>query len=403
MIGKLRRKFVAFAMLSIMLVTLLIFGVITIDMKIRQDSSLDAVLNYISENGGTMPEYNDMHNNSYITPETRFSTRYFVILLDENNAPVDKNMEHVASIDEKSAIDAAVKVVESGGKRGYYGLYRYLITVHGDHKTAIFLDARTQINSFDVFINKAIIIIALGLLITLVVASILSKKATGPVIESIEKQKQFITNAGHDLKTPVAVILADTEVLEFQLGEDDEWVKSIKNQAKRLDTLIKSLLNLAKVDENNKKRPELVQFDLATVVQEEIDGIKVLAKDKQIVYNKPDKEYLITRDKTGISQVITILLDNAIKYAPVGTEIKVTVGKYGKNNVKLQISNKYEGKKIDSNKLFDRFYRADKSRNTRREGYGIGLSMAKSIVEANRGRINCNIDNNDYINFIVIL
>jgi signal transduction histidine kinase len=403
MIGKLRRKFVAFAMLSIMLVTLFIFGVITIDMKIRQDTNLDMVLNYIAENGGIMPEYDVGRKNSFITPETRYSTRYFVVRLNDNNVVFDKNLENIASIDENAAIDMATKVAESGSARGYYGSFRYVVNQSSQHKTIIFLDAHTQINNFNVYMNKAIIIITLGLLVTLIVASILSKKATGPVIESIEKQKQFITNAGHDLKTPVAVILADTEVLEFQLGEDDEWVKSIKNQAKRLDTLIKSLLNLAKVDENNKKKPELTEFDVGQVVQEEIDSIKVLAKNKEIVYNKPDKEFKIIRDKIGISQVVTILLDNAIKYAPEGTNISVAVSKFGKNNVKIQISNKYEGKKIDPNKLFDRFYRADKSRNTRREGYGIGLSMAKSIVEANKGRINCNIDSNDNINFIVIL
>ena len=403
MIGKLRRKFVAFAMLSIMLVTLIIFGVITIDMRIRQDTELDSMLNYIAENGGIMPEYNDKHNNNYITPETRFSTRYFMVVLDKNNTVLDKNMEHIASVDENTAMDMATSLAIRGVKKGYYDNYRFLVTEVGSNKVILFLDARTQLLNFDNYINKAIIIISFGLVITLIIASILSKKATGPVIESIEKQKQFITNAGHDLKTPVAVILADTEVLEMQVGEDDEWVKSIKNQAHTLDTLIKSLLNLAKVDENNKKKPEYIEFDIATLVQDEIDGIKVLAKEKQIVYDKPNKEYKIIRDKTAISQLITILLDNAIKYAPAGTDIKVSVGKFGKNNVKVQISNKYEGKKIDPNKLFDRFYRADKSRNTRREGYGIGLSMAKSIVEANRGKISCNIDGNDNINFVVIL
>ena len=404
MIGKLRRKFVAFAMLSIMLVTLIIFGVITIDMRIRQNIELDQVLEYISENGGRMPEYNAQKNYKYITPETRFSTRYFAVVLDRNNTVVEKNMDFIAAIDDNTAIDMATQVSIGGTKKGFYNNYRYLVTNNGENIEVTLLDARDQLRTFDSYISKAVIIIVLGLTITMVVAYLLSKKAAGPVIESIEKQKQFITNAGHDLKTPVAVIMADAEVLELQVGEDDEWVQSIKNQAKRLDSLIKSLLNLAKVDENNKKRPEHVEFDVGELVQEEIDGIKVLAKDKQIVYKKPEQALKIVRDRTAISQVTTILLDNAIKYAPSGTDIKVTVSKQGKNNVRLQFSNKYEGsKKIDPNKLFDRFYRADKSRNTSRVGYGIGLSMAKSIVESNRGRISCNIDSKDNINFVVIL
>ncbi len=107
MIGKLRRKFVAFAMLSIMLVTLIIFGVITIDMRIRQNIELDQVLEYIAENGGKMPEYNAQKNYKYITPETRFSTRYFAVVLDKNNTVVEKNMDFIASIYYYTAIDMA--------------------------------------------------------------------------------------------------------------------------------------------------------------------------------------------------------------------------------------------------------------------------------------------------------
>lgn len=405
MIGKLRRKFVIFAMISIMIVTIFIFGLIAIDMKIRSNTELDNILFYIAQNDGEMPEYKEENKGQYsylITPESRYSTRYFTAILDEENNILSTNVEHISSIDVEQAENMAQKVGQSSDMKGFYNQYRYLIVNKDTSRMIIFIDAHFQIRSYNDFIYKSLMIIGFGLTITLVIATIFSRRAAGPIIESIEKQKQFITNAGHDLKTPVAIILANTEVLEMKLGEDDEWLKSIKNQTKRLDVLIKNLLNLARVEENNKKKSQPTEFFIDEVLEDEINSMKVLAKDKIITFSKTIEKYKIIKDKTAISQLITILLDNAIKYAPDSGTIDVRLDKYGKNNIKLKISNPYVGNKnILPDKLFDRFYRGDKSRKT--NGYGIGLSMAKSIVEANKGKIICNIDSNDKINFIVIL
>lgn len=406
MIGKLRRKFVLFAMISITIVTLFIFGLIAIDMKVRNDTELDNVLTYIAQNGGVIPEYNSESSKSMsiITPETKYSTRYFTVFLDKENNILSTNLEHIFSVDEQKAESMTKTVCEEKSDRGFCSKYRYFIKTNDEGKIIVFLDAHLQLKNYDDFISKAIIIIMVGLIITLIIASLFSKRAAGPIIESIEKQKQFITNAGHDLKTPVAIIMANSEVLEMKLGEDDEWVKSIKNQSKRLDALIKNLLNLAKIGEGQKKKKEKTEFSIDELLQKEIDSMKILAKNKIIEYNRPKDEIKIVKYKPEISQLITILLDNAIKYTPKEGKIEVSIKKYGKNNVQLIISNPYTGdKNISTNKLFDRFYRGDQSRNTKYEGYGIGLSMAKSIVASNKGKISCAIDNNDKINFIVIL
>ena len=406
MIGKLRRKFVLFAMLSIILVTVIIFGVIAIEMRIVTDYELDHLISFIADNNGQMPDFNNDFKDSsnIITVESKFATRYFTVFLDSDLNITLSNTDRIAMVN-SSDIENMVKDVLSYRKtKGYYGNeYRYLVRENESGKMIVFLEARSKIRSYNDFIQKSSIIIGLGLLITLVFASLLSKKAAGPIIESIEKQKQFITNAGHDLKTPVSIILANADVLEMRYGED-EWTGSIKKQAKKLDMLIKNLLNLAKIDENNKKKSEITEFDLNELIMDEVNGIKVLAKDKEILFENEEENIIVTKDKTAISQVLTILLDNAIKYTDENGKIIVKVEKHGKGYAKIDISNPYSGDmNINVNKLFDRFYRADKSRNASKEGYGIGLSMAKSIVEVNKGKIYSYIDSNSRIHFIVII
>ena len=216
-----------------------------------------------------------------------------------------------------------------------------------------------------------------------------------------EKQKQFITNASHELKTPLAVITADIDVLEMSVGEENEWLQSIKSQTNRLNTLIKSLLNLANVEEG-KNKLEITEFSITDIVSEEIKDFKSLLQDKKIEFDNT-KNILINADINMIKQVIVILIDNAIKYTPDNGTIKIDVEKQGKKT-KLEVCNTCENiKNINVNRVFDRFYRDDKSRNKKKEGYGIGLSIAKSIVDVHRGKISAYINEDDMICFKIIL
>ena len=202
----------------------------------------------------------------------------------------------------------------------------------------------------------------------------------------MEKQKQFITNAGHELKTPLAVIMADVDVLEMTTGEDNEWVASIRNQANRLNTLIKSLLNLANVQEG-KKQLVLTEFSLTEVVNESVNDFKALLQDRKVEFDE-DTDIKVKAQEDSIRQLVTILLDNAIKYTEENGTINIKISKQWKNT-KLEISNTCENiDNINVKKLFDRFYREDKSRNKKKEGYGIGLSIAKSIVDMHKGKIS---------------
>ena len=399
-VDSLRKKFVFTAVLSIMLVTLTIYGAIAISMHIRGTNQLTEIATLIANNNGSIPEFNNENNYSkYINKETRFSTRYFVIFLDEKNEIKEIDLNHIAAISEENA-NEMTKFVNSNKKSdGYYGNYRF--HVNNEKHLIVFVDGTMQINTINNFIQEALLIIIICLIITLIVASIFSTKALGPLAETFEKQKDFITNAGHDIKTPLAIIRADTEVLELQIGEDNEWLASIKNQTKRLDTLIKTLLGLARIDKSGKQKLELEEFSINDLVNEEINDIKILAKEG-CTFNVDEKAKVnIRADKSCIRQVLTILLDNATKYAPENDTINITIKREGKLK-KIDFSNTYIGDtNVNPNKFFDRFYREDQSRNTKRGGHGIGLSMAKSLVETNRGRIYSIIDSDSKIHFIM--
>ena len=195
--------------------------------------------------------------------------------------------------------------------------------------------------------------------------------------------------------------MANTDILEMTSKENNELIISIKKQAQRLDTLIKSLLNLANVEE---RRMEMnhTEFCVTDLIQEEIKEFGALAQDKQIICDvKQDIKMKANRD--SIKELITILLDNAIKYTPNEGKIEIKVEKQGKS-VKMQFMNTCENSKnIHTTKIFDRFYREDQSRSKTKEGYGIGLSIAKSIVDIHKGKITAEITKEDMICFTVII
>ena len=403
MIRNLKTKFILISMLSIILVTGSIFGVIIFENYTRTNRQIDGMLNLISENDGRFPEYRPRNDElaEIITQETQFTTRYFIIKMDENEEIIEANMQHIAAINQEEALQIVDEVMDKEKNIGYYENYKYEITSKDYGKLIVFLDCTIQLNNLKSIIEQSIIIIFTGLVIVFIFVSILSKKALTPIIESIEKQKQFITNAGHELKTPVAVIMANADVMEMTSKENLEWIRSIKNQATRLDILIKSLLSLANIEEKGAKI-NYVDFSITDVVKDEIQEFKAMAQNKKIIFNS-EKNIHMYADVNSIKQLVTILLDNALKYTPENGVIEIKIEKQNKST-KIQFINTCENaKSINTKKMFDRFYRGDKSRSKSKEGYGIGLSIAKSIVEAHKGKISADINKEGKICFTIII
>ena len=400
MIRSLQIKFIIITMFAVIIISGSIFGLVIAENYRTTNQQTDAIIRLIAENEGQLPEYKEesSDDSSYITKETKFSTRYFTIEIDENNEIVSTNMKNIATV---SSDDLENIVKSISEKEGYYENFKYRVIYKDSNRLIIFLDCTMQLRSLKHTTIRSVNIVVIGWIIVLVIISVLSKKILNPIIQNMEKQKQFITNASHELKTPLAVITADIDVLEMSVGEENEWLQSIKSQTNRLDTLIKSLLNLANVEEG-KTRLEITEFSITDVVNEEIKDFKSLLQDKKVEFDGK-KNVLINADINMIKQVIVILIDNAIKYTPNNGTIKINVEKQGKKT-KIEVCNTCENtRNINISRVFDRFYRDDKSRNKKKEGYGIGLSIAKSIVDVHKGKISAYINDDDMICFKIIL
>lgn len=420
MLKKIRYKFIVIAMLTITIVTFGIFSIILIDTYARVNKQGEKLIDVIIENNGKIPEYSEKSssNATDFNRETRFQTRYFVVVTDDRNNIISTNTNYVASVTND---DAKTIINEIQGKNenvfnkilndiqnkeqqsGFYKIYKYKKIKNADgNNVIIFLDMAKEIGSFKELLYKGTIIVISGLIIVFVFVSISSKKIMKPIEENIEKQKEFITDAGHELKTPVAVILANIDVLEMtQDVKNNEWIASIKNQALRLDRLIKSLLKLSRLEERN-ITSEKETFSITQVIRDEVNNFKALAKGKKIIFDC-QKDIDILADRREMEQLVTIFLDNAIKYTTENGVIKIHANSKGKQ-LKLRFSNNCDNlNEINIDRLFDRFYRDDKSRNKKKEGYGIGLSVAKSIADLYKGKIYVNKGKNNVISFTIIL
>ena len=400
MIRNLQIKFIIITMLAVIIISGSIFGIIIIQNYRITNMQTDEIIRLIAENKGNMPEFREKNNaySNFITKETIFSTRYFTIELDKNGEIVDTNMKNIATVTND---DIDIILQKINGNTGYYDNFKYNVIEKDGNKLIIFLDCTTQIINLRYTTTRSINIIIVGWIIVFIIVALLSKKLLKPITKNIEKQKQFITNASHELKTPLAVITADIDVLEMSLGDENEWIQSIKGQTTKLNNLIKSLLNLAKVEEG-KKNLELSDFSITDIINEQIRDFKSLLQNKIIEFDSSNN-VLTNANVDMIKQVIVILLDNAIKYTPDNGIIKLKVWKQGKKTI-LEVSNTCEDtKKINIDRVFDRFYRDEKSRNKKKDGYGIGLSIAKSIIEVHKGKIYTYINDEDMVCFKICI
>lgn len=314
------------------------------------------------------------------------SARYAAIALDGDGNIIRTDVTHISSLteDEVTAIAQTLKDTASG--TGSYNGYLYRISdakrVSG--KVIILLDNGMQISSFFTVLFISVGAGIFGWLLMLLLVILLSKKTIAPVARSIEKQKQFVTNAGHEIKTPLAIILANTDAMELHNGEN-KWSKNIRAQTLRLSGLMQNLLMLAKMDESSAKLP-MCSFDISTAADDTVNAFIEPAALKGVMIEQDIQKGLnLNGNRDSIIQLMTVLLDNAVKYTESGGIIKAKLSGNEKN-ITLSIANTCEP--IDHpEKLFDRFYRGDSARTQKNGGYGIGLSVAQAIAELHKGTI----------------
>lgn len=410
MIKTLQRKFIVTAMTAISVLLILLLGTINILNIYYVGNQVDNKLEMISESegnpdnlpggpGNIPPGKPFGQKNEY---DTFMASNFFVVRFDRNGNVVYTDVSRISSVSEEEAGDLAEKIYTQNDLSGKIDSFEYMVrdSRMGIGKVVVFLDTSGDIYSYiRVLFLSAAIGIACWLLMLLFVI-LLSKRAIHPVAENMEKQKQFVTNAGHEIKTPIAIIQSNTEAMELYNGEN-KWSKNIKEQTIRLNELTKNLLTLARMDEGS---ANLIQsgFSLSQLLADhtgcfketlELCGVTLQTSIQPMISFRADKEH--------ITQLISVLMDNAVKYTNEGGNVSVSLERNDKR-IKLQFKNTCQQlPPTPPDKLFDRFYRADEARTQKNGGYGIGLSVAQSITETYKGSISAEYENGNTIVFTI--
>ncbi len=334
------------------------------------------------------------------TYETPHETRYFSVLLDEEGGMISVDTTQIAAVVETDAEAMACALHAQGKTAGYEGNYKYLAREGEEGTLYVFLDCTKDLVSARRFLNISVLVSAAGVAVLLLLVVLLSGWAIRPMVTAYEKQKTFITNAGHELKTPLAVIGSCTEVLELEQGES-KWTDGIRTQVTRMGDLVQNLIALARLDEGESVPRK--EFDLAAALEEELEMFLPLAEQRGLSLRWEIREpILFTGSESDLRQLIGILADNAVKYTPEG-EILFRLSRKGKK-ILLESENPAEGfEPGEQRQLFERFYRGDASHNQENSGYGVGLSIANAIVAAHGGKITATSEDGKSLRIAVSL
>ncbi len=331
--------------------------------------------------------------------EMPFQARFFWVKIDSDGNISESFIDRIASVTTEEAGKYALAVRSRGKEKGLYHSFRYRVSQKDDgSELYIFVDLSTQILRAYTLLAQTVLIGALTLVAMFILVYLFSGKAVAPVVESLEKQKQFITDAGHELKTPLAVISANVDVMELEGGKT-QWTDSTKNQVKRMNALVKNLLTLSRMSEES-TASVFEDTDLSGIVKEVAGSFDTLAASKGKLYETDITEGIhVTGDRNALNQLTAILIDNAIKYSSDKGNIKVSLSK--EKSIKLEVSNTCDQLPSGNlDRLFDRFYRADSSRSRETGGYGIGLSVARAITDSHHGSIKALKEGDDIIRFV---
>lgn len=438
MIKKLRLKFIVISLVSVFVILFGIIGTMNIVNYVSVNEEGNHIISVLKSNGGTFPSLNrndDPNNNSEensstslvssdssentssgnssdfkpsekdptISGEIPYQTRYFTVTIDLTTEQVSAtNVSNIYLINEATAKQIAMTLYQSDLTSGYYKKKYLYDTLSLDDEASlmyIFVDRSNELERFQTFLETSLLISSGGLVLFAIVIIFLSSIVLKPAIESEKKQKTFITDASHSLKTPLAIIQADNEVLSMENGES-RWNRSIQTQIDSMTKLVSQLVYLTRLDEGSFKQDRR-DINISKMLEDTLDSFSSVYEMKGFtVTSDIDKDIIFNCDEKSISELFNIFLENASKYTSENGFIQVTLKHRGNKGIHLLFANSidydYEG---DPNRLFDRFYRADSSRNSSKGGTGLGLSIAKSIVTTYKGRVKAEIESKKQIRF----
>lgn len=423
MIKRLRSRFIKIATLAVAGVLLLLCLIVNAANFVSVDSELTRTLTMISDNKGQFPrgsakpegmkeglkdglkdglkeglKNGDQQSEEGkpqgpgarggMSPEAPYSTRYFVLRYDESGALTDSDLSHIAAVTEEDTDTYLAIARKHGTGFGHTAGYKYCVVRQEDGSyMAVFLDCYREENSMMVFAFISLGAMVLCVILVYGIVVLCSRRAIDPVVKASQRQKQFITDASHELKTPITVIATSLRVLEMEVGQQ-KWIDKAQAQTEKLKELVNSLVSLSRMDEEDSPL-QMLSFPISEALRETAESFRDFARAKGHELElsiEPKLNYV--GDEYAIRQLGSILLDNAVKYAPEGTPIRFSLEK-SKKGVVLKTQNAWSApmdqKELD--RIFDRFYRPDQSRTSATGGFGIGLSIARSIAEGHKGSI----------------
>lgn len=319
-------------------------------------------------------------------PEAEFMTRFFAVHCDRKGNVKAVSRDYIASVDEKTAGLYTQRVLLKGREKGYYENYRYLVNRDETGIVILFLNVEVSQQFMSSLFWVSLGTGGASLFLVFLLVVFFSRRAIRPYVQNMERQKRFITDAGHELKTPITSIATSADIAAME-HEGDEWILNIQKQSARLAHLVEELVALSRLDEGV-PFPEKSRFSLSDAAWETAEPFTALAKAKGKDYSQRIEENLTAYgDRNAIQRMISILLDNAVKYSDKDGEIHLDIYRR-RGKICIEVFNTCDLPDVsDLDRLFDRFYRMDESRSKLIGGTGIGLSMVQAIVEAHGGRI----------------
>lgn len=402
----LKRRFIIFTMMSVTVllafIVLAINGLHWVMLERQSDSRLEMLV----DADGAFHKM-DFDRPPPFTPpldlDRMHSSRFFMVESDADGNTIDVNLDQISSIDMETAKEYALTVWKSGKESGRIDGYKFAVKQFGSNQLTFFMDISGQRENFYTVLFVSGIIAVLCWLILLGIVVLLSGKVIRPVLAGIEKQKQFITNAGHEMKTPLAIIQSNNDTMALIHGEN-KYNAHIRTQTKRLNMLMSNLLTLAKLDEAIPLQTEPVNISL--LINELMPAYQDIALTHNLSFHaKIEPEVLIQTNKDSVRQMLALLLDNAVKYTPENGTIELSLKKQGRHIQIVEENTCDSSHEADPERLFERFYRRDLARTQNGDsfGYGIGLSAARAVCENFGGKLTAEYPSADRIRFTATL
>lgn len=369
---------------------------LSIEKILEDNGEKNFILNNKKDNGHIKERFQDGNNNDNIFRLSQF----YSVKVDFENEIISITNDNTGGYSNENIESYTKYILEQNNNSGKveHLLYKVKDTDYG--KMIVFLDNSIMEENVQNLLKYSFAFGFLGLIILFLISYWLSKWILRPVLESLKKQKQFISDASHELKTPLTVIGANADILEGDIGEN-KWLKYIQNEVVLMNSLVNKLLTLAKVETiDNKSLYHKLNFSKLVIGASM--PFESMAFEKKILLSYEVKDNInIIGDEYELKQLVGILIDNALRYTEEGGEVIVSLDKHI-NKIILRVINRGEEISVkDRDKVFERFYRVDEARS-RNNSYGLGLAIAKAIVEKHNGTINIECDEG-WTKFIILL